>query len=49
MPELTDGVGHFAAFDRSRNFADKAVRSLCYAPFTSLYFVPAAASERMSP
>jgi len=27
-----------AAFDRTRNLSDKAIRSLCYAPFTSLYF-----------
>jgi radical SAM protein with 4Fe4S-binding SPASM domain len=27
-----------AAYDQTRNFSDKAVRSLCYAPFTSLYF-----------
>lgn len=28
----------FSTFDRTRKFSDKAVRSLCYAPFTSLYF-----------
>ena len=27
-----------AAYDASRNFSDKAVRALCYAPYTSLYF-----------
>jgi MoaA/NifB/PqqE/SkfB family radical SAM enzyme len=28
----------FEAYDKTRNFAGKAVRSLCYAPFTTLYF-----------
>ena len=27
-----------AAYDQKRNFADKAVRALCYAPYTSMYF-----------
>jgi MoaA/NifB/PqqE/SkfB family radical SAM enzyme len=27
-----------AAYDRTRNFSDKAVRALCYAPYSSLYF-----------
>ena len=29
-----------AAFDAQRNFGDKAFRSACYAPFTSLNFTP---------
>ena len=28
----------FAAYDKTRNFSGKAVRALCYAPYTSLYF-----------
>ncbi len=28
----------FAAYDAGRNFSNKAVRSLCYAPHTNLYF-----------
>lgn len=28
------------AYDATRNFANKAFRSACYAPFTSLYFLP---------
>lgn len=27
-----------AAYDQTRNFSDKAVRALCFAPYTSLYF-----------
>jgi MoaA/NifB/PqqE/SkfB family radical SAM enzyme len=27
-----------AAYDRTRDFSDKAVRALCYAPYTTLYF-----------
>jgi len=27
-----------AAYDRTRDFSNKAVRALCYAPYTSLYF-----------
>jgi MoaA/NifB/PqqE/SkfB family radical SAM enzyme len=27
-----------AAYDRTRNFSEKAVRALCYAPYSSLYF-----------
>lgn len=26
------------SYEKTRNFSDKAVRSLCYAPYTSLYF-----------
>jgi MoaA/NifB/PqqE/SkfB family radical SAM enzyme len=26
------------AYDQTRNFSNKAVRSLCYAPYTSLFF-----------
>ncbi len=29
-----------AAFDEGRDFSDKAVRSACYAPFTSMYLDP---------
>jgi MoaA/NifB/PqqE/SkfB family radical SAM enzyme len=32
------GRATFAAYDVSRDFRDKAVHSLCYAPFTNLYF-----------
>jgi len=28
----------FGTFDATRDFSDKAVRALCYAPYTSLYF-----------
>jgi len=28
----------FEIFDRTRDFRDKSVRALCYAPFTNLYF-----------
>jgi MoaA/NifB/PqqE/SkfB family radical SAM enzyme len=28
----------FEAFDATRDFSDKALRALCYAPYTSLYF-----------
>jgi len=27
-----------AVYDQTRNFSDKAVRALCYAPYTALYF-----------
>lgn len=35
---LTVNDHAFALYDSTRSFAGKAIRSLCYAPFTSLYF-----------
>jgi MoaA/NifB/PqqE/SkfB family radical SAM enzyme len=39
-PKAVSGIrpSPMAAYDQARDFSNKAVRALCYAPYTSLYF-----------